>query len=241
MSPEYRRILVEQLQADAQQKSAKEILELVQQYLEGKVVVATSFGLEDQVLLDLVQRHKLDIPVITLDTGRLFPETYETWEKTEQHYGVQITPYYPETEAIEELVSSQGINGYRQSIANRQACCRIRKMDPLARALSEPKAWICGLRQGQSITRSQLRPVEWDEQFNLIKINPLYDWSEEELWQYVKAYEVPYNPLHDQGYPSIGCAGCTRPISKIQSVRDGRWWWETPETKECGLHHRPRT
>lgn len=240
MSPEYSQIIIEQLKSDAVNKTAGEILELVAQYLENEVVIATSFGVEDQVILDIAARHRIKLQAITLDTGRLFPETYEVWDRTEKQYNLQIKAYYPQSKDLEELVNNQGINGFRNGIEQRKACCSVRKLEPLSRALSNQRAWVCGLRQDQAITRANVEPIEWDAQFNLIKVNPLYNWSEEDVWRYVKAYDVPYNTLHDQGYPSIGCAGCTRAITKVQTLRDGRWWWESPESKECGLHNRPR-
>ena len=206
----------------------------------GRVVFTTSFGAEDQVITDFIAREGLDIPIVTLDTGRLFPETYELWAATEARYGVRVRAYTPEREALERLVNEQGIALYRDSIEARHACCQVRKLEPLARALAGVEAWVTGLRREQSVTRTDTTAVERDEARGIWKINPLVDWSEQDVWNYIRAYEVPYNPLHDRGYPSIGCACCTRAVRRTEDIRAGRWWWEQPEHRECGLHNRPR-
>ena len=206
----------------------------------GRIVFTTSFGAEDQVITDIIAREKLPIPIVTLDTGRLFPETSALWAATEAQYGIRVRAYVPEQASLEALVNGQGIGGYRQSPENRHACCRVRKLEPLSRALEGKDAWVTGLRREQSVTRTETAAGEYDEARRIWKINPLVDWSEQDVWNYIRAYSVPYNPLHDTGYPSIGCACCTRAVKRTESIRAGRWWWEQPEHRECGLHNRPR-
>lgn len=215
---------------------AEDRLKWVDRTLGGQVVFATALGAEDQVITDLIARLRLDIPVITLDTGRLFNETHTLLQKTEERYGIRIRVQFPEREAVESMVAEHGINLFRDSVENRKLCCRIRKIEPLRRALSGYKGWICGLRREQSVTRSEVTTVDWDDANAMIKINPLADWSESQVWDYIRLHEVPYNELHDRGFPSIGCACCTRAIARTEDVRAGRWWWEQPEQKECGLH-----
>ena len=206
----------------------------------GHIVFTTSFGAEDQVITDIIAREQLPIRIVTLDTGRLFPETYELWGATEERYGLRVQAYTPERTALEEMVNGQGIILYRQSLEGRHTCCTVRKLEPLGRALAGAKAWVTGLRREQSVTRTETAFREREETRGLWKINPLADWSEQDVWNYIRAYDVPYNPLHDTGYPSIGCACCTRAVKRTESVRAGRWWWEQPEHRECGLHNRPR-
>lgn len=217
-------------------KSAGDILRWTAEKFGGDVVFASALGAEDQVLIDLLSREHLDIPVVTLDTGRLFNETYELLQETEQRYGVRFHVYFPERGAVEDMVREHGVNLFLDSVAKRKLCCGVRKLEPLRRALSGYKVWICGLRREQSVTRSAVNTLEWDDSNKMIKINPLADWSEERIWKYIADYGVPYNQLHDRGYPSIGCAGCTRAVKRTEDVRAGRWWWEQPEQKECGLH-----
>ena len=174
--------------------------------------------------------------IFTLDTGRLPQETYEVIEETRNRYGTNVEILFPDRRQVEQMVAQHGPNLFYQSVENRKLCCRIRKVDPLRRALRELDAWICGLRAEQSPTRSDLARIEWDEVFGLIKVNPLADWTTAQVWQYINDNDVPYNRLHDQGYPSIGCAPCTRPVTPGADIRTGRWWWEQPEHKECGLH-----
>lgn len=198
--------------------------------------LANSLGAEDMVLTDLVARNKLGIEIFMLDTGRLNTETYAVLQAATDKYGIQVQVYYPQTDALQNWVRQNGINAFYQSVDQRKACCEVRKVEPLRRALSSKKAWITGLRRAQSVTRRDLPFEEFDDANGLIKFNPLADWSEQEVWAYIRRHEVPYNALHDQGYPSIGCAPCTRALSAGEDIRAGRWWWEDPETKECGLH-----
>ena len=202
----------------------------------GKLAFANSFGAEDMVLTDLILSNALPITVFSLDTGRLPAETYSLIGEVERHYGSKLEIYFPDAGAVETFVRSHGINAFYDSVELRKACCGVRKMEPLRRALAGRKAWITGLRAAQSVTRAGLPVRETDTANGLEKLNPLSDWTETEVWAYIRMNEVPYNALHDQFYPSIGCAPCTRAIAVGEDVRAGRWWWENPETKECGLH-----
>ena len=202
----------------------------------GKLAFANSFGAEDMVLTDLILSNALPITVFSLDTGRLPAETYSLIGEVERHYGSKLEIYFPDAGAVETFVRSHGINAFYDSVELRKACCGVRKMEPLRRALAGRKAWITGLRAAQSVTRAGLPVRETDTANGLEKLNPLSDWTETEVWAYIRMNEVPYNALHDQFYPSIGCAPCTRAIAVGEDVRAGRWWWENPETRECGLH-----
>lgn len=197
---------------------------------------STSFGAEDMVVLDLIRRHQLPIDVFTLDTGRLPEETYRLMQRVEEVYGLCYETYYPDAAAVQALVAERGINGFYASIENRKACCAVRKVEPLTRALAGRRAWVTGLRTQQAVSRADLAARARDETFQVEKFNPLHDWTESQVWDYIRLHDVPYNALHDRHYPSIGCAPCTRAITVGEDVRAGRWWWENPETKECGLH-----
>lgn len=198
-------------------------------------VFSTSFGQEDQVISDLVFRKELDVPVFTLDTGRLFQETYEVFDLTRKKYGKNIEVYYPRQEAVEKLVTSKGPHSFYDSIENRKECCGIRKLEPLTRALKPYNIWITGLRAGQSPNRQALRRFQYDPKFDIIKFNPLLYWSLDQVEEYLKNHHVPQNKLHQHGFVSIGCAPCTRAIQPGEDIRAGRWWWESSK-KECGLH-----
>ena len=199
-------------------------------------VFANSLGAEDMVLTDLIVGEKLDIEIFSLDTGRLPAETYDLMGRIKRHYGLALKLYYPRHELVEDYTRSHGINAFYDSVELRKACCHARKVEPLRRALAGKKAWITGLRAEQAATRNGLALREFDEANGLEKFNPLAEWSEREVWAYIHANAVPYNKLHDQGYPSIGCAPCTRAVAAGEHVRAGRWWWEDPTSKECGLH-----
>jgi phosphoadenosine phosphosulfate reductase len=199
-------------------------------------VFASSLAAEDMVLTDLILRAKLPIGIFSLETGRLHKETLDVLDAVKATYGYEITLFRPQTEAIDAYVASNGLNAFYDSIEMRRECCRIRKVEPLGRALAGNQAWITGQRRAQSATRSDLRVEEDDPAHFMTKFNPLADWSEENVWEYIRANKVPYNALHDRGYPSIGCEPCTRAIQPGEDVRAGRWWWENPESKECGLH-----
>lgn len=197
---------------------------------------ANSLGAEDMVLTDLIVKAKLPIEIFSLDTGRLPLETYDLMAVVKQHYGLNLKIYFPQAEEVESYVRSHGINAFYESGTLRKACCYARKVEPLKRALAGKRAWITGMRAEQAATRGNLAIREYDEGNGLEKFNPLADWSEKEIWTYIKQNAVPYNALHDKFYPSIGCAPCTRAISLGEDIRSGRWWWENPESKECGLH-----
>jgi len=201
---------------------------------------ACSFGLEDMVLLDLISKHAPKIEVFTLDTGRLPNETHALLDEARDKYPVPIKIYCPDATEVEEWVALNGTNGFYRSMAQRKQCCHIRKVVPLGRALTGKKAWITGLRREQSNARQTLKIQEWDESNGLHKFSPLLDWTLDDTWAYIKQFNVPYNELHDRGYPSIGCAPCTRAIEPGQDFRAGRWWWEETGAKECGLHVGPQ-
>ena len=221
-------------------KDALQVLTWFLKEYKGRIALSSSMGAEDQVLTDMVMRIDPEVKIFTLDTGRLFYETYELIERTSLRYKKNIEIYFPSPAEVERMVTEKGINLFYQSIENRKECCRVRKIEPLKRAFNGLQVWICGLRRNQSATRTENQMVEWDEANGLIKLNPLIDWSEQDVWEYIKANGVPYNPLHDKGFPSIGCQPCTRAIEPGEDVRAGRWWWENPETKECGLHNRKK-
>jgi len=203
---------------------------------KSKIALASSMGAEDQVLTHMIANIDPSCRIFTLDTGRVFPETYSTIERTNLQYGIHISVFFPDTNAVEEMVNEKGVNLFYESIENRKKCCAIRKMEPLHRAFQGLDVWICGLRKEQAITREAMQMIEWDENNQLIKINPLINWNEKEVWDFIHKNGIPYNKLHDQGFPSIGCQPCTRAVNPGEDVRAGRWWWENPETKECGLH-----
>lgn len=202
----------------------------------GEIAFANSMGAEDMVLTDIILRERLPIEIFSLDTGRLPAETYDLIGATEQRYATKLKLYFPRHDMVEAYVQSNGINAFYESIDLRKACCHMRKVEPLGRALAGKKAWITGMRAQQSATRAALPLRQFDEVNGLEKFNPLSDWTEQETWAYIRMFDVPYNKLHDQFYPSIGCAPCTRAIAMGEDVRAGRWWWEDPASKECGLH-----
>jgi phosphoadenosine phosphosulfate reductase len=202
----------------------------------GPAVFASSLAAEDMVLTDLILRAKLPIGIFTLETGRLHAETLGMLDRIKEKYDYDVTPYRPDAASIDAWAKQNGLNAFYESVDLRKECCRIRKVEPLQRALAGNRAWLTGQRRAQSTTRAELPVQEHDEAHGLEKFNPLADWSEDDVWQYIRANDVPYNPLHDKGYPSIGCEPCTRAIQPGEDVRAGRWWWENPESKECGLH-----
>jgi len=223
--------------AELEGAGAEAVLADAAQRFPGRVAFASSLGLEDQVLTAMIAEAKLEIPIFTLDTGRLYPETYDLIARTRERYGVTIHVYFPDAGEVEEMVDRDGVNLFRDSIEARQRCCGVRKVHPLRRAQRELDAWICGLRSGQGATRQKVEVAEWDDA-GLVKINPLAAWDEAGVRDYVSAHDVPYNPLHDAGFPSIGCAPCTRAVPEGEDARSGRWWWESAEHRECGLHQR---
>jgi phosphoadenosine phosphosulfate reductase len=223
-------------EAELLDASAEQILAWVERRFGARAAMASSFGAEDMVLIDLARRHAPSLRLFTLDTGRLPPETYEVMDVVRHRYGLDIETFFPERERVEALQSAKGYFSFRESIEERKACCAIRKVEPLRRALAGREAWVTGLRRDQSVTRTEVRPVEADTTHGLIKVNPLARWGSREIWAYIQENGVPYNALHDRGYPSIGCAPCTRAVKPYESERAGRWWWESPDSKECGLH-----
>ena len=202
----------------------------------GKVIFSTSFGWEDQVITDLIFSNNIPIKVFTLETGRLFPETYYVWNRTLEIYNKQIHAYYPDRARLETMVDAKGPNSFYESVENRKECCHIRKIEPLKRALAGNSIWITGIRADQSANREHMRDLEWDEGNQLLKFHPIFHWSLDEVKAYVKDNNIVYNPLHDKGFPSIGCAPCTRAVQPGEDFRAGRWWWEDQSKKECGLH-----
>ena len=228
---------VEKLSLELSGKPPQEIIRRAVDFFgAGSTALASSFGAEDQVITDILHHEKLQVPVFTLDTGRLPQETYDVLDATRKHYDMPIEVLFPETSAVQVLGTTHGANLFDESIELRRECCRIRKVQPLTRKLATLKAWICGLRREQSVTRTAVAPVEWDAAFGLYKINPLAEVSEAWVWDYIKKHSVPFNALHEQGYPSIGCEPCTRPVKPEEDIRAGRWWWEIAEHRECGLH-----
>ena len=193
--------------------------------------LASSYGYEDMVLMDLICKFAPEIEIFTLDTGRLPKETYDVMQEAKAHYNREVKVYFPDATDVEEYITVQGPNAFYDSVDLRKQCCGIRKVKPLKRALAGKKAWLTGMRRSQAVTRSELPVSEWDETFELQKFSPLSDWSNGDVKNYIKAFEVPYNKLHDQGVASIGCAPCTRAITPGEDIRAGRWWWENPESK----------
>lgn len=221
-------------------KPYQEVLSWFLHEYNGRIVLSSSLGAEDQVLTDMIVKTSPQTRIFTLDTGRLFYETYELIEKTCLRYKIKMEIYSPNQAEVEAMVAQKGINLFYQSVDNRKECCRVRKLLPLKRAFSGSEVWICGLRKEQSVTRTDNRMIEWDEANGMIKLNPLIDWTEKQVWEYIKQNSVPYNTLHDKGFPSIGCQPCTREVFPGEDIRAGRWWWENADTRECGLHNRKK-
>ena len=215
-----------------------ERLALAAAQLPGRIVFTTSLGIEDQAIAHAIFSQDLAIDVVTLDTGRLFPETYQVWAETERRYGRRIHGLSPYHRHLEALVRRQGIDGFRASIEARRACCAVRKVEPLGRALDGASGWITGLRAEQSADRAGMDFVVVDEAHGILKVNPLFDWTRDRVVAFVHRHDVPYNELHDRGFLSIGCAPCTRAVAAGEPERAGRWWWENEDKKECGLHAR---
>jgi len=227
---------IEEFQKLLEDKGTKEVLDFFLNTLHVNIALASSLGAEDQVLTHLIYELDSGANIFTLDTGRLPKETYDLIERTNNKYKKNIKVYFPKTQEVERLVNEKGMFSFYNSIDERKECCYIRKIEPLKRALKGLDIWITGLRREQSVTRDEMQLIEWDEGNGLLKINPLIDWSEDEVWTYIKQNNVPYSKLHDKGYPSIGCEPCSRAVVEGADIRSGRWWWENPEHKECGLH-----
>jgi phosphoadenosine phosphosulfate reductase len=216
--------------------SPEEIIAFAAREFPGKVCFASSLGLEDQMITHMIALSHANIRIFTLDTGRMFQETYSLIDRTREKYNIPIEIYFPAPEKVEEMVNKYGANLFYESIEKRKLCCGVRKVEPSKRAFAGMSAWICGLRRSQSVTRQDVRPVEWDEENGLYKINPLVNLEKEEVADYIRKNNIPYNPLHDKGFPSIGCLPCTRAVKPGEDIRSGRWWWEDTDKKECGLH-----
>lgn len=229
---------IEVLNQKYKNASAEELLQGFLSEFAGKIALSSSLGIEDQVLTHLVCKIDKSTKIFTLDTGRLFADTYDLIHRTNHKYGIKLSVYFPESQRVEEMVNTLGINPFFESVENRKLCCNIRKIEPLKRAFAGLDVWICGLRREQSVTRQDMQKIEWDAANGIIKLNPLIDWTEDEVRDFVKTHGIPYNPMHDKGFPSIGCQPCTRAIFPGEDIRAGRWWWENPDTKECGLHKR---
>ena len=227
---------IDKLNQRFENSTTDELLKFFLLEYDGKIGLSTSMGAEDQVLTKMLADLDKKANIFTLDTGRMFPETYELIERTAARYKVNISVFFPDQSEVEQMVNEKGINLFYESIENRKQCCHIRKIGPLKRALKDLDVWISGLRRSQSVTRTDVKLVEWDEGFGLLKLNPLIEWTEEQVWANIKEYNIPYNKLHDQGFPSLGCQPCTRVVKPGEDLRAGRWWWELPEHKECGLH-----
>ena len=218
------------------ESAPEELLTWFTAEFNGKIAFSTSFGAEDQVITHHLATLKNPVKIFTLDTGRLFQETYDLMEITRKKYGIGIDVYFPDPFQVEQMVNTRGINLFYESIENRRLCCHIRKKEPLIRALTGMEVWITGLRNEQSVTRTGATMIEWDHVLKIIKVNPIIHWNDEMVWQYIRDRKIPFNELHSKGYPSIGCLPCTRPIQPGEDIRSGRWWWELPQFKECGLH-----
>ncbi|MGA2091422.1 MAG: phosphoadenylyl-sulfate reductase [Endomicrobiales bacterium] len=229
------------LQKELKDKQAGEILRWALGYFKAaEIAFASSFGAEDQVITDILIKADKNASIFTLDTGHLPQETLDLIRETEKYYKINIEVIHPQQTAVEQMVKTYGTSLYYESIEKRKLCCGIRKVEPLKWKLATLKAWICGLRREQSVTRAEIHKIEWDETFGLLKINPLADWTDTQVWNYIRKNDLPFNKLHDKGYPSIGCNPCTKAIKPGEDVRAGRWWWENADQKECGLHTQKR-
>lgn len=218
--------------------TAEELLSYFLKEYEGRIALSSSLSIEDQALTHMIAQTAPQTRIFTLDTGRLFPETYQLIDRTNLTYGINIEVLFPNYEEVQRMVREEGINLFYNSIESRHRCCAIRKLEPLSRAFRGLDVWICGLRHEQSVTRKDMKMVEWDEMHQMIKLNPLINWTEAEVREYIKKNHVPYNKLFDKGFPSIGCEPCTRAVKPGDDPRSGRWWWEDPEKRECGLHQK---
>lgn len=232
---------IQRLNAQYEALPPQALLQWAAEQFGNRVALACSFGAEDVVLVDMLVKITPQPRIFVLDTGRLHQETYEVMERCRQRYHIEFEVYFPQTALVEQLLRTKGANSFYLSVENRKECCHIRKVEPLGRALQGLQAWITGLRRQQAVTRANVPKIEVDDAHRgILKLNPLADWSEQQVWDYIRAHNVPYNVLHDRGFPSIGCAPCTRAIRPGEDIRAGRWWWETPEQKECGLHVKPK-
>ncbi|MBT4921890.1 MAG: phosphoadenylyl-sulfate reductase [Rickettsiales bacterium] len=211
-------------------------LEFVSKQFPGKAIFSTSFSIEDQIITHIIAEHKLDIDIFTLDTGRMFDETYEVWQRTKEKYNIAIKPYYPNSEKLQNYVELNGVNAFYESQDLRTTCCNIRKIEPLTRALSGYDFWLSGLRSAQSQARGDKALYEIDSIFDIVKFYPILELEDDKIWEFIKENNIPYNKLYDKGFTSIGCAPCSRVPTDPKDPRSGRWWWEDEGQKECGLH-----
>lgn len=228
--------MIKDIENDIEGLDAEAIIRYIDKNFGREAVFSTSFGIEDQVITHMLEGAKAEIDIFTLETGRLFPETYKVWNRTLEKYGLPIKAFYPNTEAVEKMVTEKGPSSFYNSVEDRKECCYIRKIEPLKRAVKGYKVWITGIRADQSANREDMTRVEWDESNRIIKIHPLFYWTLTEVEDFLKVNHIPYNSLHDKGFPSIGCQPCTRAIQPGEDFRAGRWWWEDKSKKECGLH-----
>lgn len=228
--------MITQIKKDITGLNSADIVKYIQENFGANAVFSTSFGIEDQVLIHLLSESGSEASIFTLETGRLFPETYYVWNRTLEKYKLPIKAYYPNTQAVEEMVNKKGPSSFYESVENRKECCYIRKIEPLRRAINGYQIWITGIRAEQSANREDMESVEWDEANKIIKIHPIFNWSLSDVESFLKTNGIPYNPLHDKGFPSIGCQPCTRAVQPGDDFRAGRWWWEDKSKKECGLH-----
>jgi phosphoadenosine phosphosulfate reductase len=218
--------------------SPEEVLAYVLKEFKDRIALSSSLSIEDQALTKMIVDIDKSTRIFTLDTGRLFPETYQLIDRTNLTYDIKIEVFFPDYREVQRMVREEGINLFYNSIESRHRCCAIRKLEPLKRAFKGLDAWICGLRHEQSVTRKDMQLIEWDDQHNMVKVNPLINWTEQQVREYIHDHHVPYNKLFDKGYPSIGCEPCTRAVKPGDDPRSGRWWWEAPDKRECGLHQR---
>ncbi|MCB0821875.1 MAG: phosphoadenylyl-sulfate reductase [Bacteroidales bacterium] len=231
--------LIRELNDRFAESTVEEVLQYFLNEYKGRIAFASSLGAEDQVLTHMIREIAPDAKIFTLDTGRMFQETYDLIDRTNARYKMKMEIYFPDYKQVENMVNDKGMNLFYESVENRKLCCHIRKIEPLHRALEGSDIWITGLRKEQSVTRNNNNLLELDENnHGRLKLNPLINWSEDEVWDFINKHKVPYNTLHDQGFPSIGCLPCTRAVQPGEDVRAGRWWWEMPEHKECGLHQK---
>ena len=227
---------VARLQYELKGLDAERALVKLTEIVGDGLVFSTSFGWEDQVITHMIFENNLPIRVFTLDTGRMFSETYYVWGRTLDRYGKQIETFYPQAEAVQAMVTQKGPSSFYESVENRKECCSIRKIEPLNRALKGQQCWVTGIRAEQSPNRQDMQDTEWDASHGLVKFHPLFSWTLQQVKDYVRVHNIPYNPLHDKGFPSIGCQPCTRAVAEGEDFRAGRWWWEDQSKKECGLH-----
>ncbi|MBI9037439.1 MAG: phosphoadenylyl-sulfate reductase [Bacteroidales bacterium] len=230
--------LLKKLNEQTKEMTSFELLSFLINQKSEDLAFATSLGAEDQVITEIIALANPSTRIFVLDTGRLFPETYDLIESTKSRYKINIEIFFPNTESVENMVNKKGINLFYNSFEDRKLCCSIRKVEPLKRALKNVKIWITGLRNEHSENRAKTSRIEWDNANGLIKVNPLIDWNEKDVWDYINKKNIPFNPLYKKGFKSIGCQPCTRAVNVDENQRDGRWWWENIENKECGLHER---